>query len=198
MIDNPDSFFTPANQPVPPPGSHLPNQQQVPPPGSPQKSNRKILIIILAVVGISIACMCVCLALGAGLIFTSVNQQSGLENVVDQYMSAMAQMDAEKAYILLSARAKETISLSDLAAEMEAEVFVHYNGYQNVVIYSTSFTNSPSDNATPNPYRSDVEGTITYNNGVRMGFYATLEQESGVWKIFDIADYRQPVRKKEG
>src|SRR5687768_2261353 len=89
--------------------------------------------------GIAIFTFCAALQLLGGPMFTlmtgMLNQMDmvGSYRVVDEYMTAMYYGDAERAYRSYSEAAKESLSLSDLEAELtgsRADLYANYTGWE--------------------------------------------------------------------
>jgi len=163
-----------------------------PPPAPAKKSNRVVFVIS----GALLACSCLCigvlcagisgLAIGAGMakVFT---EWPKVESVIDEYMSAMADQDASKAYALYSARSKRNTSLADIEDLLEGNNYTLFEGYQSLAVtYLTLNSTFDSDPDLPQGEVAEVEGTISYTGGFTGNFTAVLEQEGDEWRLFEI------------
>ena len=158
--------------------------------GAPaKKSSRKVLIIIGTLL-VTLCSISVCVGIvglaGSG-VFKVMTEQPKVESVIDEYLRAMADQDASKAYTLFSIRAKRNVSLADIEKFLEGNNYTVFENYQNLAVTNFSIgLNSDSDPDMPQGVVAQVDGMISYADGFTGDFSAVLEQEGEEWRLFSI------------
>lgn len=154
----------------------------------PAKRRKQRILIVGALVAAGLLlCVVLCIAaFGTGIIKATV-ERNDVEQVVDEFMSAMAERDIDKAYALLSTRAKGTVPRSKLEELQDGNNFALFEGYRSVQIanidVSTTFRTDPD---LPRGIVANVKGQVIYKSGYSGHFDAILEQENNTWRIFSI------------
>ncbi len=143
------------------------------------------------IAGAVVAGLCLCAglcatALGTG-IFKAFAERSKVESVLDQFMSAMAEQDTERAYELFSARARRNLTQADVESLLTGNNFVLFDGYRRLKVeainLSVGFDTGPDG---PQGTVASVQGTIDYAGGITGTFDAVLEQDEGQWRVYGI------------
>ena len=169
--------------------SSEPSTAPVPPDANPPRTkSRRTLWIILGSVS---AVLVLCIVLAALVIGRSVlsisTEQAAITPVVDRFMHAMTEHDAQAAYRLFSTRAQRQTPIANLTTLLEGPNYVLFDGYQSVTIDATNLTSTVNTNPdVPQGSVANVNGTVTYTGGVSGSFRATLEKEDGDWRLFYI------------
>ena len=137
------------------------------------------------------ATLCVCIAIAVFSIGQSIagisREQTAITPVIQQFMKAMEQRDTTTAYRLFSSRAQRQTPLRDVETLAEGDNYILFEGYEDATISDTSVTSSVNTNAdVPQGTVANVNGTITYTDGIQGSFRATLEKENNEWKLFFI------------
>jgi hypothetical protein len=163
--------------PVVPPDVHLP----------PAKSRRTLWIILGSVSGILVLCIVLAALLIGRSILSISTEQAAVTPVIDRFMHAMTQHDAQAAYRLFSSRAQRQTPLADISTLLDGPNYVLFDGYQSVTVDTTNLTSSINTNPdVPQGSVATVSGTVAYTGGVTGSFRATLEKEDGDWRLFFI------------
>ncbi len=162
---------------------------ETPKPIPVNKSNRKVFLIIGALL-VGLCCISVLVGI-AGLIGTGVfkmmTEEPKVEIVIDEYMRAMADQDANNAYTLFSTRAKRSVSLADIEIGLEGNNYLVFKDYQSLSVNNFNIgVNSDSNPDMPQGVVAHVDGMITYADGFTGDFAAVLEQEGDGWHLFGI------------
>lgn len=141
-----------------------------------------LLLIALAFAGVSM------IRLAANVAIVEVVQnKSTIEPLIDEYMQAMNESDAEHAYALFSTRAQRQMSMADIESLLHDDTFVLFDGYQSahVDIISTSMTISTYPGS-PQGLVARVKGSVFYIGGLQGSFDAVLEMNGEHWRLFNI------------
>jgi hypothetical protein len=151
------------------------------------KSRNKTVFIVGAVVAGLFLCVVLCaVVIGTGTIKAALARDD-VEQIVDEFMHAMAGKDIEAAYALFSTRARRIVSCSSLEELLQGNNFSVFDGYTSAQVInvnlSTAFQTNPD---LPQGKVAKVNGTITYEGGFIGRFDAVLEQENKEWKLFSI------------
>jgi hypothetical protein len=127
-----------------------------------------------------------------GLVFGAavveiVTEQPKVESVIDDYLSAMSDKDAAKAYALFSTRAKRNVSLADVEILLEGNNYTLFEGYRSMTVtdFTINYTSDP-DPDLPQGEVGQVAGTISYSGGFTGDFTAVLEKDGDEWRLFEI------------
>ncbi len=106
---------------------------------------------------------------------------------MDEFMSAMADKDAAKAYALFSIRSQRNTTLADVEKLLDGNNYILFEGYRSVTLrnlnLSAAFNSNPD---LPQGTVAKVEGTVSYEGGFTGAFNAVLEQEGDKWRLFGI------------
>jgi hypothetical protein len=125
------------------------------------------------------------------------SEQAAITPVVDRFMQAMAQRDANAAYQIFSSRAQRQTPLADMTKLLSGANYVLFDGYQSVAIDSTNLSNAiNTDPDVPQGTVANVSGKVAYSGGVTGTFRATLEKEAGAWRLFSINVVVPPEKMK--
>jgi hypothetical protein len=126
------------------------------------------------------------LVIGQGIMRVST-EQAAITPVIDQFMRAMVQRDADGAFRIFSTRAQRQTALADLTDMVEGPNYVLFEGYQSVTIDNTNISTVMNTNPDiPQGTVATVTGTVTYTGDVKGEVRATLEKEEGTWRLFFI------------
>jgi F0F1-type ATP synthase membrane subunit c/vacuolar-type H+-ATPase subunit K len=153
-------------------------------------SNRNVLIIIIGGLLVGLCCISACVGI-AGLIGTGVvkmiTEEPKVEGVIDEYLNAMADQDASKAYTFLSTRAKRNVTLADIEKGLEANNYTVFEGYQSIAVanFNLYFTVDSGPDM-PQGEVAEVDGMISYAGGFSGDFSAVLERDGQEWRLFSI------------
>jgi len=114
-------------------------------------------------------------------------EQAAITPVIDRFMQAMTQRDANAAYHLFSSRAQRQMPIADLTKLVDGPNYALFDGYQSITIDSTNLTSAINTNPDePQGTVASVNGKVTYLGGVTGTFRATLEKEVDDWRLFFI------------
>jgi len=166
-----------------------PSTSPIPPDPTPAraKSRRTLWIILGSVVGVLVLCIVIAALVIGRTILSVSTEQTAITPVIDRFMRAMTQHDAQAAYQLFSSRAQRQTPLADLTTLLEGPNYTLFDGYQSVTIDTTNLTSAINTNPdVPQGSVAMVNGTVTYAGGVTGSFRATLEKEDGEWRLFFI------------
>ncbi len=180
------------------------NDSVAPPPiVQPQKKSRRNLFLTVgAVVLVLCTCSSICIAAtGLGLFDLSKSwnvEKPKAENVIDKFMTDMADKNIDRAYDLFSTRAKQNIPKDKLNKEFYGNNYLVYKGYQSLTIKNMQLSKLMNlDKTQPSGTVAHVEGEISYSGGIKGSFNAVLEKEGGAWRIFDIRVVAPPDKFKD-
>lgn len=179
-----------------------PDQPYAPIPSEAQPASKSSWRTVLIVGGIVLGILCLCVAVIAALIgrgvFAVTQEQTAITPVIQQFMSAMEQRDVDAAYKLFSSRAQRQTPIDELEALIAGANYVLFEGYQDATIENTSLTSSVNTNDNiPQGTVANVNGAISYADGVKGIFRAVLEKENGEWKLFSV-NITVPPSKLQG
>lgn len=157
---------------------------------APQKPRRsfKMPVLIAGIILLAgLCCLCLCVVVCGTSTSSVLEERPKIAKVIDAYMRAMADRDAEKAYALFSSRAQRQMSISEIKEGMEGANYVLFDGYvgaevQTLYISVTANTNPD----VPQGRVARTGGIVKYQDGYSGSFQAILEQEGGVWKLHHI------------
>jgi len=161
------------------------------------KSRRTLWIILASVSGVLVLCIVLTALLIGRSILSISTEQAAITPVIDRFMQAMTQHDAQAAYRLFSTRAQRQTPIADLTTLLEGPNYVLFDGYQSVTIDATNLTSAVNTN--PDVAQgsvANVNGTVSYTGGVSGSFRATLEKEDGDWRLFYINVTVPPSKMK--
>jgi hypothetical protein len=151
------------------------------------KSRRTLWIILGSVSGIFLLCIVLAVVVIARNILSVSTEQAAITPIIDRFMHAMTQHDAQAAYQLFSSRAQRQTPLADLSTLLDGPNYVLFDGYQSVTVDTTNLTSAVNTNPdVPQGSVATVNGTVTYAGSVTGSFRATLEKEDGDWRLFFI------------
>jgi hypothetical protein len=154
---------------------------------APVKSRRTLFIVLAVVAGVVLLCGILGAVTIGRAIFSISTEQATITPVIDRFMQAMSRRDTDAAYRIFSSRAQRQTPIADLEAMVEEPNYVLFEGYQSVAIQSTNLTSAiNTDPDKPQGSVATVSGTVTYTDGTTGTFQATLEKESGEWRLFFI------------
>jgi hypothetical protein len=150
-----------------------------------KKPRRNIFIIGALVIGV-----CICIGIGGiaygPVIFKTITEKPKVVRIIDEFMSAIVDEDAGKAYALFSTRSKRNTSLADVEKMLEGNNYILL-GYQNVTVtdldLKTVFSTNPD---MPEGNVAYVRGVIWGDIGLTGSFSAVLEQEGENWRLFSV------------
>lgn len=132
-------------------------------------------------------CVVLCAATLTSSFVTAVTQKGHIEAVLDQFMTAMVNKDAERACTLFSNRAKRQMSCAEIASWLEGNDYVLFEGYESLHVKTLSVGPAHStDPEQPQGTVARVSGGVNYAGGYEGGFQAILEKEDGEWKLDNI------------
>lgn len=152
-----------------------------------KKSRKKLFILLGALVVVLCLCATVCVVLTGTGILKALTERGAVEKVVDEFMRAMADRDAEKAYTFFSPRAQRRIRVADLEKQLQGNNYVLFDGYQKSTVQNINLSANLNTNPDlPQGMVAKVNGTLTYRNGFTGRFDAILEQEGDTWRLFNI------------
>ncbi|KAA3646639.1 MAG: hypothetical protein DWQ07_10550 [Chloroflexi bacterium] len=153
-----------------------------------KNNNTKLFLLIGAVVVILLcACMlCGVFLLGSG-IFRVGQEREPVMQVLDKFMVLMEAKDIDAAYDLFSTRAQGNFPFAELENMGTDANVVLFDGYQSLEILSFNIIQSANTNkALPQGTVANVNGIVTYANGIQGSITATLEKEDNVWRLHAI------------
>jgi hypothetical protein len=174
-------------QPIPTPVPAGTGTTAAPSPRVAKKSNRNVLII--AGVLLVLTCLCVGIAgTGIGVSMRELlTERPKVESVIDDYLNAMADQDARRAYALMSTRAKRYVPLADIEIGLQGNNYVVFEGYRSLEVIDFTITlSSDPDPDMPQGVVAEVQGMISYTDSFTGDFYAILEKEGDEWRIHGI------------
>lgn len=151
------------------------------------KSRKKSLIIGATVLVGLCLCAVLCTVPSDLNPFRLTAQQGDIENVIDAFMRAMANKDADQAHALFSGRAQTQTPRSALERMLKTNDFVSFYGYKKVEVASLYI--GPAINTNPSAPQGTVarvSGRLFYEGGYTGNFQATLEKENNEWKLYSI------------
>jgi len=166
-------------------------------PGQPRTSRAvPILLGTAALAGcFLLAALIACVVIGAAATSSLETQQKEIEPVIDEFMTAMAARDTDRAYALFSARGQQQVSAADVSRLAQGNNYMLFDGYQSVeLLDATVGVNSDSDVTAPQGLVAQVSGSIHYAAGFTGSFEAILEHEGESWRLYGI-DVSVPPEK---
>jgi hypothetical protein len=129
----------PAHEELPPETTAVPPAIQptladtrLPPAKPPTKPSHRTWWIVGIVAAAILVCSVVCGILFGSAIFKSIVERPNVEKVIDQFMRAMADKDADRAYALFSSRSKRKTPLADIEKLTEGKNYKLFEGYRSV------------------------------------------------------------------
>lgn len=131
------------------------------------------------------------LLLGSCSLWTATSSQTDpqvgreIVNVIDAYMQAMADKEVAQAYALLSSRAHQVYSLTDIEQLVQSSYWL-FEGYQATQVEKIVVTKRLSTDLSLPGTSISASGKITYAGGIQGTFEADLEQENGQWRLSKI------------
>lgn len=175
-----ESSSFPSSEPTPPSAFVTPSP-------APRKSRRTLFFVLGGIAGAIFLCVALAAVLIGRSILSIASEQAAIAPVVDHFMQAMAQRDANAAYQLFSSRAQRQTTLANISKLLDGANYVLFDGYQSVAIDSTNLTNAVNTNPdVPQGTVAEVSGKVSYRGGVTGTFRATLEKEGDAWRLFSI------------
>jgi hypothetical protein len=184
----------PAHEELPPETTAVPPAIQptladtrLPPAKPPTKPSHRTWWIVGIVAAAILVCSVVCGILFGSAIFKSIVERPNVEKVIDQFMRAMAEKDADRAYALFSSRSKRKTPLADIEKLTEGNNYKLFEGYRSVELTNLNLQAAISTNPdSPQGTVGNANGTISYDGNFTGAFRATLEKEGENWRIFGI------------
>jgi hypothetical protein len=160
---------------------------EAPTPPPTKKSNRNLFLIIGGVLLLFCVCAGACLAVGGAGAFQVYKEKAPVGRVLDSFMRAMVDKDADKALSLFSSRAQKQMSKSDLEKMWEGNNYVLFEGYQSLEIGNLNISKDFNTNQNlPQGTVAKVDGTVSYQGSFTGHFDAVLEKEGDTWRLFHI------------
>ncbi|MBN1580129.1 MAG: hypothetical protein JXA89_05460 [Anaerolineae bacterium] len=151
-----------------------------------KRSRKKTIVIVSIAATALVLCVGLCFGIFGINIVKAVLQRDDIAVVIDNFMQSMSRKEADKAYTLLSNRAKRQTPLSELQDLLQENNFALFSGYQDVQISSISVKTAVNTNPNaPQGTIAEVSGVVLYQGGFIGQFNAILEQD-GQWKLFGI------------
>jgi hypothetical protein len=152
------------------------------------RSSSKIPWIVAGLIGILVCfCCAVCLALVALAVGKVFLEKAPVEAVLKSFMTDMKARDAHSAYDLFSPRSKRTTPLKNLEQMLQGNNYILFDGYEDLSVQNLNISAAVNTNPDmPQGTVANVDGTISYANGVTGSFTAVLEKVDGQWKLFNI------------
>lgn len=141
------------------------------------KHSRKRLVLLggLLVLGILIS-IPICQFM-FGFFGSFPEEMKNTSQVIDEYLSAMAQKDAQRAYKVVYVNGNESIALADLEGLVNGNNYFVFKDYRE-----HSFTGFEMTQVGSVKY-AEISGDVTYETNFVGQFSAVLVKENGVWKI---------------
>jgi len=141
------------------------------------KHSRKRLVLLggLLVLGILIS-IPICQFM-FGFFGSFPEEMKNTSQVIDEYLSAMAQKDAQRAYKVVYVNGNESIALADLEGLVNGNNYFVFEDYRE-----HSFTGFEMTQVGSVKY-AEISGDVTYETNFVGQFSAVLVKENGVWKI---------------
>jgi hypothetical protein len=167
-------------------------QQEIPPlpqvsaplPVQPQKSNKKIWIIVGIVLAVLCLCSIACIAIFSTSMYKIYTEKAPVESVLNDYMRYMANKNAESAYALFSPRAQRQIPISKIQEMLEGNNYILFEGYQSLSVSNLNISAAVNTNPDlPQGTVAKVTGVINFEGGIQGSFNGTLEKVGGKWMI---------------
>ena len=169
-----------------------PSQQEIPPAPqvsapplvAPQKSNKKLWIIVGVVLVVLCLCSIACGAIFGTSLYKVYTEKAPVESVLDNYMRSMADKDVESAYALFSPRAQRQIPISEIEKLLEGNNYILFEGYQSLSVSNLNISAVANTNPdVPQGTVAKVTGMISFEGNIQGSFNGTLEKVDGVWMI---------------
>jgi hypothetical protein len=165
-------------------------------PGKPSKWSGKWPLFVggAAVLGLML-CVGLCIATLGSNFLTVVTQKGNVAAVLDEFMKAMANKNAEHAYSLFSSRAKQQVPSSEIESWLEGANFVLFDGYDTLQVRTLNINLvHNTDPSKPQGTVAQVSGSINYAGGYEGSFQAILEKEGDGWML-DHIQVNAPAEK---
>jgi len=168
-MQDPNQFM---DEPAPPP---------TPSPVIPYKNRaaRKLvkglgLVLVLVILGILALPVC---QFFVGFVSSFPEESSSVAQVLDEYLAALANQDAERAYVVVSRSAEAQLNLEILENLVQGNNYRVFEGYQEISFTDFELTQFGSDRS------AEVSGYVSYTDNYVGDFSAVLVKENGTWKI---------------
>jgi hypothetical protein len=175
-------------EPSTPSQSPYPQVQQ---PEPVKHTYRWVIFLLLGVLGLTFLCA----ALVAGLVIKNLSDlpanMGSSQSLVDQFMQAGVEQDANAAFVLFSDRGQLKMPLTrieTLFSNANRDLFIGYRNLQvtSYNIHTGSGDDPFSDLNLPDGTFIILRGTIHYNDDVDSTFSAVLEQLGQDMKLYNI------------
>jgi hypothetical protein len=119
-----------------------------------------------------------------------VRQEQAISILLNGYMAAMRQKDAELPYLLLSAQRKRTLSQSQIAQEFDDYRYVLYDGYVGHEVISVQFQEDHERGART----ARMVARVDYEAGSSGVMVADVVEEGAGWTVDNVAVYVTPAK----
>jgi hypothetical protein len=171
------------------------NLQQPLPEPQPQKSRKKLWIILGIILGVLGLCSIICLIAVVFGIGNVMVEKAPVEAILDSYMKYMTVKDGEKAYELFSPRVQRQFPIAKQQELLVGNNYAIFEGYQSLAIQNLNISAvSNSDSNAAQGTVAKVTGVIQYEGNIQGTFSSVLEKVDDHWKIHSI-NVTAPVSK---
>lgn len=157
-----------------------------------KRKQRNTLIVVGALGAAVCLCMGICVIAGGWRTITGSRKAAldldEITAVIDEFMVEMEQGNAEAAYALFSARARNQFPLSDLLEMLQGDSYALFEGYESVEV-TTWTLQAPFYRFGPEPPEGksvNFRGAVKYEGGITGEVTAVLAEEGDTWRLFQI------------
>jgi hypothetical protein len=157
----------------------LPPSPFEPPHTPPPTRSKSPWLILLAGGLLLIPCLC-CggfLALAGRGVSMALTERGNVQKVVNDYLRKMDDKDAAGAYALFSPTARKSIPQSKIQELLEGQNYSVFSDFQSAIVTNIQIHSTPSRTV------AKVQGTVTYDGGVRGTFSGVVGREGDAWMI---------------
>jgi hypothetical protein len=151
----------------------------------------------VAILGLALCIGCCTVTFGSSTL-TVITQKDDIMAVLDEYMLAMTNGNAEHAHSLFTDRVKRQMPLSKIEGMLDGANYMLFDGYLSLRAQTLRIGRMyDTDPNRPQGTVAHVDGTVSYADGYVGNFQAILEKEGTVWKLYYIR-VNAPAEKFNG
>lgn len=144
---------------------------------APAKRSRKRLVIVVGALVLAILISIPICQFLAGFLGSFPEEMKNTSQVIDEYLTAMARKDVERAFQLLSDKAKTQTSLNQVETLVTGTNYFIFSDYREHAYTNFEMTQVGADKL------AEITGNVSYEGNFVGEFSAVLVKENGIWKI---------------
>lgn len=141
------------------------------------KKTRRNFVLLAGLVGIVILFGFACCPFVYDFAASFPQEMNATIQVLDEYMKAMADRDAPRAFAVVAKSSEPPIALNDLESLLRGNNYILFKGYRDLALTGFNLTQTGADKY------AEVEGNVLYEGNFVGEFSANVIKENGDWKI---------------